>query len=154
MRSINKKQRKIYCKELFNYLKDEIERCIEIHNFCQIKCDSYFPRKENILNFSCTRDCVKRANILESNTDKLSELLKNDIWVPKIKEKCDYRLPGENFYRMGIITEITQIGRKTRIRLKYMQDGNNYSKAEIFYPNKNLKRCGEELTARTDCMIK
>ena len=154
LRSINKKQRKIYCKELFNYLKDEIERCIEIHNFCQIKCDSYFPRKENILNFSCTRDCVKRANILESNTDKLSELLKNDIWVPKIKEKCDYRLPGENFYRMGIITEITQIGRKTRIRLKYMQDGNNYSKAEIFYPNKNLKRCGEELTARTDCMIK
>jgi len=154
LKSISKGQRRLFCQRVFNSLREEIERCTEIHNFCQIKCDSWFPRKENILNFSCSRDCAKKANSLESQVDKLGELLKKQKWVPKPKDKCDFKPEGQKFYKMGIIHKVVQRGKKKVVTVKYQTDDFKQAKASVIFPAKNLKKCGLALTARKDCQMK
>jgi len=155
LRQLKYKERKIFCYGIFSNIKDEINRCIEIHNYCRIRCDKIIPTVENILNYSCQKDCVRSSNILENKKDEMSKLSKSGLWIPKPGDKCDYKPGGENSFRMCVIKNVTK-GKKMKISLEYLADGMKSLKAEIKYPNPNdnLKRCGEALTARMDCAMK
>jgi len=147
------KQRKIFCFDMFNLMKEEIPRCMEIHNYCRIRCDKLIPTVENILNFSCQRDCVRQANILESKKDELSRLAKFGSWTPKKNEKCEYLPKGEKTYRMCVVKGVENKSKKLVVTVEYLIEGNTTAKAEVNFPSKDLKRCGEELTARMDCNL-
>jgi len=151
LKYLKRKQRKIYCFGLFNLMQEEIPRCMEIHNYCRIRCDKHIPLVENILNYSCQRDCVRTSNILENKGDGLPK--NTGGWVPKKNEKCDYLPKGEKIYRMCFVKEVQKVGGKTKVHIEYLVDGSMTSKAEVKLPSKNLKRCGEALTARMDCKL-
>jgi len=154
LKGLKEKERMIYCKELFNSLRFEVTRCVEIHNYCQLRCDKKFSKVENLLNFACQRDCVKMANIVDSKKDALSDLLKKSGWIPKKGEKCDYKPKGEDSYRLCLIKDVVQRGTNKIIVIQYNPDGNAKIKAEIKWPDKNLNQCGSKLTNRMDCLQK
>jgi len=57
------KDRKIYCRDTFDNDRSEVDRCLEPHFYCQIRCDDKIPIYENVLNFSCFNDCVRNINM-------------------------------------------------------------------------------------------
>jgi len=63
---------------------------------------------ENILNYSCQKDCVRSSNILENKKDEMSKLSKSGLWIPKPGDKCDYKPGGENSFRMCVIKNVTK----------------------------------------------
>lgn len=154
LKFLRTKQRKIFCNDYFNLMKKEIPRCMEIHNYCRIRCDKLISTVESILNFSCQRDCVRTANTLESKTDELSRLGKRGQWVPKPKEKIDFLPRGETTFRMAFVKSIERKEKKLVVTVEYLVDGKNTSVSEVNFPSNNLKRCGQALTARQDCMLK
>jgi hypothetical protein len=154
MKTLRTRQRKIYCYGLFSLMKEEIPRCMEIHNYCRIRCDKLIPTVENILNYSCQRDCVRTANILENKRDELAKLAGIGGWKPKKGEKCDFLPKGETIYRMGLIKEVENKGNKTVVTVDYLEAGSSTIKAQVNFPTKDLQRCGEALSSRTDCMLK
>ena len=154
LRFLSPKQRKIYCNDMFKLLKEEIPRCMQIHTYCRIKCDKVIPPVESILNFSCQRDCVRTANILENKKDELSRLAKIDQWIPKRNQKIDFLPNGEKNYRMGFVREVESKKGKMVIIVEYLIHGNKTAKGQINFPSKNIKQCGEVLTARRDCIQK
>jgi hypothetical protein len=153
LKSLRTKQRKIYCYGLFSLMKDEIPRCMEVHNYCRIRCDKMIPTVENILNFSCQRDCVRTANVLE-NKIGMKFITKEGEWIPKKGDKCDFQPPGDKNFRMGVVREIENKGNSLMVKVQYIIDGTNSAKAEVKFPSNSLKKCGEALTARLDCMLK
>ena len=154
LKTLRTKQRKIYCYGLFSLMKDEIPRCMEVHNYCRVRCDKMIPTVENILNFSCQRDCVRTANVLESKNNGLALLKKEGAWVPKKGEKCDFLPPGEKNYRMGVIKEVENKSKSITVKVQYLIEGTNTAQAQVEFPSDSLKRCGEALTARLDCKLK
>jgi len=154
LKGLKERERKIYCKNLFNSLRNEVKRCSQIHTYCMIRCDSKISRKENLLNFSCHRDCVRTANILDSKRDALAELLMKQDWKPKKGDKCDFLPSGEVNFRMCKITKVEDKGSKANVTLKYTNDGSKYDVVELVWPNENLKQCGTKLTNRSDCLVK
>jgi len=152
LKHLKQKQRKIYCFGLFNLMQEEMPRCMEIHNYCRIRCDKLVPVSENILNYSCQRDCVRTSNILENKSGEL-KLSKGTGWVPKKGDKCDYLPKGEKVYRMCLVKGVEKRGAKTNVNIEYLIDGSATSKAEVKFPSKSLKKCGEALSARNDCKL-
>ena len=143
----------MYCKTLYNSISSEIKRCVEINNYCQIRCDEKIPRVENILNFSCARDCVRTSQINQGKSE-LSKLISKQKWIPKINEKCDFFPEGEIQYRVGIVKKILNKNNRQILTVKYLEDAFNSEKAELEFPSPRLVKCGEKLKARSDCKFK
>jgi hypothetical protein len=142
---------------MFNFISSEIQRCVDIRNYCQIRCDQNIPSVENILNYSCSRDCVRRANTKEGKKDKITELarlIKSSGWKPKKNDKCDFLPERESTYRMCVVRKVRRRGHKKIVYIKYMKNSLKYKKAKVEYPSERLKKCGRELTARKDCNYK
>jgi len=131
---------------------DKINQCTEIHRYCKSRCDEHIPYVENILNFSCFRDCVRFSNSLEAKVIEFKRKLVK--WGPKKNDKCDYKPNGAENYRLCVITKVRNKGSTKLIDLKYLDDKNNFVMTQTYYPNDNIKKCGEKLINRSDCNFK
>ena len=55
----NDSHRQKYCKSLYETNVVKINRCKEFHNYCRLRCNDEIHRRENILNYSCYKSCLK-----------------------------------------------------------------------------------------------
>jgi len=152
LKGLKERERKFYCLNLFTEMRDEIDRCKEINNYCQIRCDLIIPPVENILNFSCNRDCVRTSNIVNSQRNELDRLASD--WMPKKGEKCDFLPQGDKFYRICVIKDVYKKKGKLVADIVYVEKPGKQYRATVEVGSEKLKRCGEELTARLDCNLK
>ena len=117
LKTISRKDRILYCRNVYNSIISEIQRCIEIHNYCQLRCDESIPKVENILNYSCSKDCIRTAHLAEGKNE-LSRLINMDKWNHKKNDKCDFLPNGKKIYRMCIVKKVRRKGKKKEVKVK------------------------------------
>jgi len=147
------KDRKIYCRDVFDNEKVEVERCMDPHFYCQIRCDEIVPTNENILNFACFNDCVRTSNLELANKMKnsLKNIVGSHVWTPKKGDKCDYKPKGEEVFRMCTIKSVKKRGEDLYVKLSFEGDEVGDGVNDLKFPDSSLKKCGEALSKRNDC---
>lgn len=153
LKQLSPKERKIFCRELFDNSSDEVQRCMEIRFYCQIKCDNIIPREENILNFACFNDCIRTSQGNIGFLSKNKKIFSNILWNPKSHDKCDFKPHGSNFFRMGVIKKATGEYPNIIVEVLYRDYDRNILSALVKFPNKDLLQCGSVLTRRNDCHL-
>ncbi len=160
MRENTPQHRQKYCKTNYEGKLDEIINCKEFHNYCTERCNNEVHFRENILNFTCFRSCIKDAIMKEalSNrtlTEKISKIMVPEAWSPKEKEKCDFKPDNLGDNSSWIMCKITTVKSKPNdpeqkyIHIEYKQD-DKYISSVILYPTITLKKCGAMIN-REDC---
>jgi hypothetical protein len=147
-----------YCKTIYNEVHQQSE-CKEYHNYCEKRCNDSIHTRENILNFTCQRQCVKDAQMREKIANlQMSENvgfgISNQVWSPKEKEKCDYK-PDE-FGAFWVPCYINEVKNNVNDpEQKYLQIKFKVSDlvkiVNLLYPNISVKQCGAALKGRDDC---
>jgi hypothetical protein len=147
-----------YCKTLHNDVND-INMCKEFHNYCRTRCNAYIHKRENILNFSCQKECIKDSIMKEKianiqMTESLGFGINNQVWSPKEKEKCDYK--PDDFGAYWVPCYIMEVRNDVNDpEAKYLQIKFKVADTEkmitMKYPNITIKQCGVALTGRDDC---
>lgn len=150
LEKVSSRDRKIYCRMTFDNEPTHTTRCMEVHNYCKIRCDELIPPEENIINFACLQDCVRKANSIEAQNDKSSPkiYINNNKWTPKIGEKCDYKPLDTPYILPCIVVSLNQKKTLARISCDKISDKVIIN---VQIPNKNLTECGKLLGDRTDC---
>jgi hypothetical protein len=150
MKHSNEKSKRLYCSNTYRHEKSEIDSCLIPQNYCKLKCDEHIPETENILNFSCWKDCIQKIKL------EMNEIKVQKIFDPQINEKVDYLPQGKSSYRPGII-----------VNKKYKVLGNGEKKLEyfvsffdgienpltqgVFISDNRLTKCSAVLSTRSDC---
>ena len=150
-----------YCKSLYGKNENAAKQCNEFHNYCKLRCDEFIHKRENILNFSCCRACLKDSLLKDKidnmqRTDEVSYGLNSGIWTPKEKEKCDFKPDDPDSVSYWVPCEIVEAKANLNdpeqkfVKIKYTI--NTKTKiSTVLYPNITLKKCGDMLKSRTDC---
>ena len=121
MKHLSSKDRKIYCRDIFDNEKEEIQRCIDPHFYCSIRCDELISTVENLLNLSCFNDCVRTSNteLAKKQGQSLKTVMGNHTWIPKQNDKCDYKPNDEEQYRMATIKSVKRKGDDFIVTVSY-----------------------------------
>jgi hypothetical protein len=145
----NERSKKLYCMKTYRHEKTEIDSCLIPQNYCKLKCDEYIPETENILNFSCWKDCIQKIRI-EKNEIKVEK-----SFDPQINDKVDFVPKGNSSYRPGIIVDrkykSLDNGEKQVKYFVSFNDGIENSTQGVFMSEKRLFKCSTILLARNDC---
>ena len=144
------KEVKKFCQNNFKTEVEEFNRCLQPQYFCRLKCDDYVPVEENILNFNCVKDCIKK---ILSQTNEYKE--DKTEWSPKIHEKIDFLPKGEKTYRIGKIDSLKEITLKNK-KIKtyfvvYADSAGNNIRAKLTFPTNRIAKCSTKLILRNDC---
>jgi len=152
-----------YCKSIndSNVSKEVLLSCKEFHQYCRLRCDENFHKRENILHFSCIKACIKdsilKLKLMNSQmNEEVSMGLNSDVWTPKEKEKCDFKpddLGTSSYWVPCYITEVKSNPNdpeQKSVGIKYIVEGKTKIKT-VVYPNIVLKKCGNMLKSRGDC---
>lgn len=150
-----------YCKSLFGSNREELIKCREFHQYCEYRCNDMIHKRENILNFSCKRACVKDSLLKEKlenmqMNEEVSYGLNSGVWTPKESQKCDFKpddLGNSSYWVPCIISEVKPNANDPEqkyVQLKYIIQGKVKVKS-VLYPNITLKKCGSMLKVRKDC---
>jgi hypothetical protein len=164
LRENNENHRSKYCKSLFDHKKDKIMECKEFHRYCEYRCNEMIHKRENILNFSCKRSCIKDSLMKQKldNMQMIEEVaygINPSIWSPKDGEKGDFKpddLGPNSQWVPCYISEVKSNANDPEqkfVTLKYMIEGKVKNKT-VLYPSISLKKCGEMLQNRKDCNSK
>ncbi len=149
LRHTEPKSNKMYCTNLFGSKSNDIAKCLIPTNLCKYKCDEHIPTTENILNFNCYRDCLKKiAN--QNNQVKIEK----KSWIPKVGEKIDFRPNEENSFLPGIVLDVKNskyIKKGTVLLISYREKNGDTLKAKNYFPSNKILQCGSNLTERKDC---
>lgn len=149
LKKTDDKTKRKFCQETYS-VKDEMRRCFEPQFFCRLKCDEQIPTVENILNFNCFRDCVKKIK-MNHNEFKLQKTQ----WAPKMGEKIDFLPKNEKEFRPATVNSIKEKKIKGKVLktyyISYFDDAGNSLKASSVFPDKGILKCGEKLMMRKDC---
>jgi len=149
LKKTDDKSKKKFCQETYS-VKNEIRRCVEPQFYCRLKCDEQIPTIENILNFNCFRDCVKKikANHNDFNVQKTP-------WAPKLGEKIDFLPKNEKDFKPAAISSIKEKKVKGKLvktyLITYFDEAGNSLKASSPFPDKSIVKCSEKLKIRKDC---
>jgi hypothetical protein len=160
LRENNPNHRLKYCKSLFSDDKERRLNCKEFHNYCEYRCNEAVHRRENILNYSCKKSCIKDSLLKEKlenmqMTEQVSYGL-SGAWTPKEKEKCDYKPDDSGASSYWVPCYITEVKSRAYdpeqklVTVKYSIEGRTLNKT-VLYPNITLKKCGTMLTDRKEC---
>ncbi len=145
--------RRNYCDDLFSEDKMNFHRCLDPHMYCMFKCNGHINEIENILNFNCYSDCVKSAlnEPVKGLNSKNKEAVNYLKFIPKVKDKCDFKPSGEKTFFSCVVMALSQIKKEKFVKIVYTTP--NQKKREVFvqYPNSSLLACGKGLKIRTDC---
>ena len=154
--------REIYCKSFYGQSK-EMYICKEIHNYCQLRCNEYINKRENILNYNCIKSCIKdsksktkikNTKIIQSEKEKSLEMQKNK-WIPKISEKCDFKPDEGNSTGEWVPCVISKVmiseNDNVFLEIKYTFDKLKDKKKTLIYPSPLITHCGQMLIMRNDC---
>lgn len=153
--------RQKYCKSSYPHDQEGFLSCKEFHTYCKTRCNEQIHKRENILNYSCYRSCVKDSLLKEkiANMQMNEEIgfgLNGDVWTPKEKEKCDYKMndpTGGSFWVPCFVVEVKNNANDPEqkfVQIKY-KSGSSVKVSTVLYPNITLKKCGNMLSRRVDC---
>lgn len=152
------------CKHKYTEDLNKRTECREFHNYCKIQCNSIVFRRENILNFICYNKCIKdyylKLKINNMQDNAVFAERDNSIWIPKEGEKCDFKPDDEGIsYWIPCFIQQVKVNENDPeqkfVQLKYLSEKNSKNQETIInllYPNQTLKRCGEILNIRKDCL--
>ena len=160
LRENSPQHRQKYCKSNYEGNLDNIIKCREFHNFCKERCDNEVHSRENILNFNCYRACVKDALMREEMknrtlTERISKVMMPESWMPKEREKCDYKPDNLGDNTSWQFCKITAVKNKPNdpeqkyVHIEYKRDGKMVNTI-VMYPTITLKKCGM-MIQREDC---
>jgi len=152
-------QRKKYCKvhDMANF-----EKCQTSHYYCKKRCNEMVSIRENVLNYSCFKLCV-RDYFLKTQlenikyNEEVSYGLNSDVWTPKEKEKCDFKPDNNGGISSWIPCYISEVKSNPNdpeqkiVKLKYKNKDKKVEMTTLLYPSINLKTCGNMLKERDDC---
>ena len=153
-----KQHKEKFCKFKYDTYEKRIE-CKDYHNYCKIQCDSLIHPRESGLNFICYNKCVKDSILkMKLNNIKVDALTTqhNNLWIPKINEKCDFK-PDDEELSYWVNCSVKNVKQNENdpeqkiIELQYDYKGMTRI-GSILYPNSTLKKCGEILNTRKDCL--
>jgi hypothetical protein len=150
LKHVEPKTVKHFCKSIFRDNESEIESCRKPANYCKMKCDDYIPTIENILNFNCFKDCSNK--IIKSDSEIK---VRTVTWKPNIGDRVDYKADGLQNYCAGTIisgqTKATDKSVEIFTITYITPEGETKTSSEEF-PSDLIKKCGEELPKRKDCV--
>jgi hypothetical protein len=139
--SIPRKKR--WCNQVFKSHEMERLRCLEDHVYCKMRCDDVIPIVENILNFTCFKECLHKIRLSDISYKPLDL---DQKWNPSAGERVDFVLLGESENRPGVILEILK-GEQALV--SYISDDGEDSKSIVSV--RSIFKCGQKLFRRTDC---
>ena len=145
---LNKRQK--FCKKVYKGKPEDVNRCVEPHFFCKLRCDEFIKSKENLSNYCCFRTCVASIQNMSTSVD-----IGKQEWLPKNKDKIDYQPKGESDYVKGVIQKVMDSASGGKIlQIMYVEGmGESSTVEEKWNSNSdNIGKCGKYLTARTDCV--
>ncbi len=161
MKENNPIHRQKYCKSLFDSDTKKINSCKEFHNYCRIKCNDEVHKRENVLNYNCYKSCVKDSiqknklsNMMSGND--IGFAMKPKVWVPKEKQKCDYKPDDLGPNSTWVPCEISNVENNPNdpeqkiVKLTY-KIKNSSKTVSLLYPSIVLKKCGQAISSRKDC---
>ena len=148
LKKTSSKDRKRVCMETFSVNRSEFQRCKLPHTFCKLRCDNHIPSEENLLNFNCFRDCVRKVSQEDMDVGKLLETEYN----PKEGENIDFMENGDTTFRLGKIKGIKKKDKTSLITVAYLDNSGEPKTSVVKYPGPNIFKCGEKLTRRNDCI--
>jgi hypothetical protein len=148
LKKTSSKDRKRICQETYTTSRSNFGRCLLPHTFCKLRCDNLIPSEENIINFNCFKDCVRKVSQEETEIGKLLET----EFTPKEGNSIDFIANGEKEYRPAIIKAIKKKGDRKFITVNYFDNMGESKTAVVKYPGNSVFKCGEKLTRRTDCL--
>lgn len=150
LKHTDEKTKKKYCQKTFNGESEEITRCMNPQYFCRLKCDDDTPSIENILNFQCYKQCLKKI-FSETNHVKIQK----EVWVPKVHSLVDFLPKNEKHFSPATIESVREkIFKGKTIKtynVRYYDSAGNILVASATYPSSNLFKCGSKLLLRKDC---
>jgi hypothetical protein len=161
LRENTKNHRSKYCKSIYVNEREKIIECKEFHLYCSLRCNELVHKRENILNHSCKRACVKdslqkeKVENMQMN-EEVSYGLNSGVWTPKEGQKCDFKpddLGTNSYWVPCFINEVksnVNDPEQKFVQLKYIVNGKVKNKT-VLYPNITLKKCGNMLKIRKDC---
>jgi len=130
--------------------------------YCKIKCNDLIHSRENILNYNCYKACVKDSILKE----KISNLMNSysltfgenkNIWIPKEKDKCDYKPDDLGSNSSWVPCKVKTVKNNPNdpeqkiLNIKYKL-GKLEKEVSILYPSIVIKTCGESIKSRKDCL--
>jgi hypothetical protein len=139
--SVTRKKR--WCNQLFKSHEMERLRCLEDHVYCKLKCDDVIPPVENILNFTCFKECMHKIRLSDITLLKIES---HGKWSPSVGDKVDFIPIGETQPRAGVILELI---RGEQAAISYLNDYGEESKSIASVGS--IFKCGRKLSLRTDC---
>ncbi len=154
--------RKKFCKSKYESDTAKYQKCKEFHNYCRVMCDEVVHARENVLNYNCYKSCVRDSLLKEKmkNTNFAAEVSKASnpsLWIPKDKEKCDYR-PDELVFSSSwtncLIDKVEDNPNDSEqkiVKIQYLVKS-ELKTISLLYPSTVLKRCGEVIKNRKDCL--
>jgi len=149
--STSKNSQVQFCKELFLDDLFQISRCRRPHIYCRYRCDEAIPTKENIINFHCWRDCVKKINSERVLVPKEKPELKSFVWTPEIGSKCDYKASGQKLFVPCYVEKLSVIDKNKFAVISYLTESGQKRTVHIQYPDSNFMKCGYAIHSRSDC---
>ena len=139
---------KIYCSIFKD--KDNFKKCMIPEYYCSYICNEEIPTIENILNFNCFKECIKK---LHNEDIELSKLAKG-IYIPKVHDKVDFQANGDAYFRPATIMTIKKGNdRQYEVALNYLNESGDSESAVVQFPSDRLFKCAEKLTRRIDCLV-
>jgi len=85
--------------------------------------------------------------------DEDGKKLVSKPWVPKIEEKIDF-INNKNPIIATVTNVVQKDGDSYVITVSFIAENDSTTIIEVPFPSSKIFKCGEKLTARTDCMSK
>jgi hypothetical protein len=150
LKSLSYRERKIHCMEVYDQDIQYIRRCVEVYFYCKLRCDEIIPSVENILNYSCFKDCKQTAFNLGKKIQSLDD--KTREYIPKANDKVDYKPADSPNFRQAVIKEVKTVKDKIVVEISYEDQEGKNTITEDNFNGENIKKCGVELSLRNDCI--
>lgn len=146
-----------YCNQQYELIPTEIPKCKSPYNYCQLKCQSFFPQFDNLMRFTCFRQCTNTMIKKNSPIDSGSPVERK--FELKIGKMIDY-IPlssRKSLWTKGTVMKIEKVqDDKSIVEIMYIDPDDDFKekKESVVFPSEDGKiaSCGSHLTKRKDCV--
>ena len=149
----NNHEVKIWCTKTFKYSLDDYNRCLLPQFFCRHKCQVRLPPEEyGILNLKCVNECINSMKKAQENNGIVQVHEEEAPRSYHATERVDFMILGEKNYIPAIVKSISNKEKETYLTIEYQDSLGNVSTDEVVSNSDRIKKCGNVLKKRSDCL--
>jgi len=89
---------------------------------------------------------------LKPDKKNIKNFLRNKEWIPRKDDKCDYKPEGEDSFRQCVVRGVKETPDGKVVTITFQREYDRDESSDIKYPSPNLKKCGQALSNRNDCV--